>query len=355
MSCHEKGEGACPSSQKEDATPLTVAMPLPSWLHFFQRPFPSANMLLLEGARPLLVDTGFGSDADETEHLVRAAGIPPQRLALIVNTHYHSDHVGGNHHLQTRYGVPIAAHRWDAAMINHHDPEAWSARWLDQPIAPYRVDRALAEGDELDVGGVTLQVLHTSGHTLGHLALYEPTEQILIAGDTVHVDDLAWIGYFREGAGALERAMETIERLMRLKVRAAFSGHGPAHKDFQHAAQRALRRYEQWVHAPEKMAWHACKRIFAYRLMLVNGLSEADVTPYLLRCQWFLDYSRVMFRQEPQAFIQPFLEEMLRSGAAAWREGRLVALAPQAPHRPPSATWLAEQLPPGHWPPQDAH
>jgi hydroxyacylglutathione hydrolase len=325
-------------------------MPLPSWLHFFQRPFPSANMLLIRGERPLLVDTGFGSDTDETEQLIRAAGIPPQRLALIVNTHYHSDHVGGNHWLQMRYGVPIASHRWEAALINHRDPEAGSARWLDQPIAPYHVDRALSEGEEIDVGGVMLQVLHTPGHTLGHLALYEPAEQVLIAGDTVHAEDLGWIGCFREGVGALERAIETVERLLRLRVRFAFSGHGPAHQDFPKAARTALRRYEQWVHAPEKMAWHACKRIFAYRLMLANGLPEAEVGPYLRHCQWFGDYSRGMFGQDPETFLQPFLEEMVRSGAAAWREGRLVALAP---HQPPSAIWLAEQLPPGYWPPQD--
>ena len=307
-------------------------------------------MLLIRGERPLLVDTGFGSDTDETEQLIRAAGIPPQRLALIVNTHYHSDHVGGNHWLQMRYGVPIASHRWEAALINHRDPEAGSARWLDQPIAPYHVDRALSEGEEIDVGGVMLQVLHTPGHTLGHLALYEPAEQVLIAGDTVHAEDLGWIGCFREGVGALERAIETVERLLRLRVRFAFSGHGPAHQDFPKAARTAMRRYEQWVHAPEKMAWHACKRIFAYRLMLANGLPEAEVGPYLRHCQWFGDYSRGMFGQDPEAFLQPFLEELVRSGAAAWREGRLVALAP---HQPPSAIWLAEQLPPGYWPPQD--
>jgi len=166
------GRGAFHSPQGEEAALHTGTMPLPSWLHFFQRPFPSANMLLIRGERPLLVDTGFGSDTDETEQLIRAAGIPPQRLALIVNTHYHSDHVGGNHWLQMRYGVPIASHRWEAALINHRDPEAGSARWLDQPIAPYHVDRALSEGEEIDVGGVMLQVLHTPGHTVATPCLY---------------------------------------------------------------------------------------------------------------------------------------------------------------------------------------
>jgi hydroxyacylglutathione hydrolase len=178
-------------------------MNLPNWLHFFQRPFPSANMVLIGGERPLLVDTGFGSEIDETE------------------------------------------------------------------------------------------------------------------------------------------------RLMRLPVRAAFSGHGPANEQFHQSAETALRRYEKWLSEPEKMAWHACKRIFAYKLMLVNGMPEAEVIPYLLRCQWFLDYSRVIFGLEPAGFVQPLLDEMLRSRAAEWRDGRLVALAP---HTPPPPGWLVGKVMPGEWP-----
>lgn len=321
-------------------------MPLPDWLHFSQRPFPSANMVLVGAKRPLLVDTGFGSEIAETEKLLREVGLSPERLSLVVNTHYHSDHVGGNHWLQTRYGVPIAAHRWEAAMINSRDPESCNARWLDQPIEPYQVNQPLSDGDEIGCGDVTLQVLHTPGHTLGHISLYLPKEQILIAGDTVHADDVAWVGYFREGAGALERAIETVERLRQLPVRVAFSGHGPANQQFQTTAETAQRRYEKWLDEPEKMAWHACKRIFAYRLMLVDGMTEAEVVPYLLHCQWFLDYSRVMFGREPEAFVQPLLDEMLRSRAADWRDGRLVALAP---HTPPPG-WLVGKVMPGNWP-----
>ncbi len=71
-----------------------------TWFFFFERMFPSANMALIKDEFPVLVDTGFGSDWAETERLIREAGISPETLQLIVNTHYHSDHVGGNHQLQ---------------------------------------------------------------------------------------------------------------------------------------------------------------------------------------------------------------------------------------------------------------
>jgi len=123
-------------------------------------------MVLIRGEHPILVDTGFGGNLPETENLLRGAGVPPEELALIVNTHYHCDHVGGKSGLQRRYGTPIAAHRWDADLINRRDREVCSAEWLDQPVEPYRVDRPLSGGDEIETGSVSLQVLHTPGHTL---------------------------------------------------------------------------------------------------------------------------------------------------------------------------------------------
>ena len=69
---------------------------------FFERKFPSANIILIKDRLSILIDTGFGSDTEETEQLIKEAGVLPAELHLIVNTHYHSDHVGGNFHLQKK-------------------------------------------------------------------------------------------------------------------------------------------------------------------------------------------------------------------------------------------------------------
>ena len=78
---------------------------------FIERRFPSANMILIKDKLPILIDSGFGSDMKETEQLIKKAGVSPEELHLIVNTHYHSDHVGGNFHFQKNYGITIAAHK----------------------------------------------------------------------------------------------------------------------------------------------------------------------------------------------------------------------------------------------------
>jgi len=75
-------------------------------LVFFERKYPSANAVLIHGDRPVLVDTGFGSDLHATERLLREAGVSPEHLHLVGNTHYHCDHAGGNSGLQRRVAKP---------------------------------------------------------------------------------------------------------------------------------------------------------------------------------------------------------------------------------------------------------
>lgn len=322
-------------------------MEMPSWLEFAQSRFPSGNMALVKGPRPWLVDTGFGSEVAATEAWLRAALGTPAALAGIVNTHYHSDHVGGNYALQTRYDRPLAASSLDAALINGRDPAACAAVWLDQPVEPYRVDYALAEGDVIDTGEVRLQVVAAPGHTRGQICLYAPEERVLISGDALHGDDVPWINIYGEGRDALDVALATLERLAGLGARLAVSGHGPPITDVPKAIAATQRRYTQWQSDPERMAWHAGKRIFAYALMIRGGQPADRVESYLMGCRWFQDYSHGTFGRPATQFAAPFLAEMLRSGAAEWREGRLVA---RTPHNPVPAEWLPVTPSPRDWP-----
>lgn len=320
----------------------------PDWLVFFQRTFPSANMVLVYGERPVLIDTGFGSDWATTAELLLAAGMPPERIGLIVNTHYHCDHAGGNHALQSGYDIPVAASAFDAALINERHVDACMGAWLDQPVEPYAVQRPLNDGDWIDAGGVRLQVIAAPGHTRGQICLYEPHDQVLICGDAVHGDDVGWINVLREGPTAMDNAIATVERLAALPVRWACSGHGPPMASPSAAFAAALRRYERWRHDPQRVAWHACKRIFTYHLMLQHGMTMGEIDTYLRTCPWYLDFCRNVFHSDPEAFIPQLMNELLRSQAAEWQHERLV---PAAPYTPPAPDWLRAPGRVCDWPP----
>lgn len=315
---------------------MSSAAPAPDWLFVPPRSYPSANTVVLRGRRPLLFDTGFGSDGAATERLIRDVGLAPDDLTLVVNSHTHCDHSGGNHRLQRQHGLPIAAHPVEAALVNARDPRACSAEWLDHPVEAFTVDRALEDGEELDLGERRLRVVHTPGHTLGHLCLYAPEEGVLIAGDAVHADDVAWINPFTEGADPLGQAMASLRRLAELGPRWMCSGHGPPTANPAQAIAAALARYERWRSDPQRAAWHACKRIFTYHLMLMDGMARETIAPYLAGCPWFVAYSSAVFGHAPADFVEPFLAELERAGAVGERDDQLVALAP---YNPPPSGW----------------
>ncbi|KOO51270.1 MBL fold metallo-hydrolase [Viridibacillus arvi] len=317
---------------------------------FFERKFPSANMILIKDQFPILIDTGFGSDVKETEELIKEVGVSPEDLHLIVNTHYHSDHVGGNYHFQKNYGVKIAAHKWDADLINSCDPESCSAEWLDQPVEPYRVDTKLSENDEIHTGSRILRVLHTPGHTLGHISLYEPEEEILICGDLFHKNDIGWLNIFREGVSSIQLSLESLNQLSTISIHHAYSGHGSEIENPMTSIDAARERFKKWLKTPEKISWHACKRIFSFTLIIKNGLAKEEIRNYLLKCGWFQDFARYSFQRQPEEFIQILLDEMIRSGAASWHNNYLIATTP---YQAPQKNWMDKNIKPIDWKHQD--
>lgn len=88
------------------------------------------------------------------------------RLSAIWNTHHHWDHAGGNAALKNRWDCKIVAPAGDAKFIKSAD------RWV-------------SDGEVLSFAGNEVRVIHTPGHTMGHVCYYLPTENIAFVGDTL--------------------------------------------------------------------------------------------------------------------------------------------------------------------------
>lgn len=333
-------------SPSNEGNAVTTAADPDAPVVVLERPYPSANAVLIRGNGAILVDPGFGSDVDSLLTWLRATGVQPDALELVVNTHYHSDHVGANHALQKRFGRRIATHDIDAALINRRAQSACAAEWLRQPVESYTVDRPLHDGDTLDTGASRWTVLHTPGHTDGHASLYDARSRILIGGDVVHATDLGWLNPYTESADSLETSLDSLRRLEALSPRLVISGHGPVITEPLAAFERARLRLERWQSDPEAMAWHAAKRIFAYALMIEDGIADGDVASYLDTSPWVHDVAAQPFGMTAAEWTPVLLDEMLRSGAAAWSDGRLVA---RAPHAAPPRGWARTPTTPSRW------
>lgn len=303
---------------------------------FFRRPYPNANCVLLGGPRPVLVDSGTAGDEPALLAWLHAQGVAPNTLAALVNTHWHSDHTGGNHAL-AHIGVPIWAEAREAAVVDAWQPDPCRSRWLQQDVARYAVARHLNPGDTVDTGaasGRRWRVLALPGHSPAQIGLWDPCGRVLVAGDALHEADFGWLDTFADPA-AVQRQADTLDLVARLAPGIVLSGHGPVIDDVPAALHRARHRLSGFRSRPDRAAWHACKRIFGHALMLEDGIARPGLEAFLLGAPWFQDYAAQAFGQTPAAFVPTLLNEMLRSGAARWDADRLVAATA---YRPPQAS-----------------
>lgn len=164
------------------------------------------------------------------------------------------------------------------------------------------------------------------------------------------VNDIGWLNIFREGVSSIQRSMESLDRLSMLRIQHAYSGHGPKMENPLVAIDAAKVRFEKWLRMPEKVSWHACKRIFSFTLIIKNGLSKGGIDNYLLKCGWFQDFARYSFQLQPEEFIQILLDEMIRSGAASWHNNHLIATTQ---YQAPQKKWMNKNIKPKDWKPQD--
>ena len=201
----------------------------------------------------------------------RGSARTPDDLALVVNTHWHSDHVGGNALLQAA-GAGIAASAPDADAVARRDPGCCVAEYLDQPVAPYTVDEPLDDGQVVRLGDADWQVVRTPGHTPGHLSLWQPDERLLVVGDALSDYDVGWVNLALDGPDAAATALASLHRLADLAPRVLLPAHGPLPADPGAAFATALRRAQRLVDDPAGAVWYGARRIFAFALMIRDGI-----------------------------------------------------------------------------------
>ncbi len=166
----------------------------------------------------VIVDTGTGDNIQYIKNSLKNAGLSVNDLSLIVNTHNHYDHIGGNRF----FDLEVAMHREDASAVEEGDDESTVANMFGRSIKGLKVDRKLEEGDKIH----SFKVLHTPGHTKGGICLYDG--ETLISGDTV----FAGGGCGRMDIGGNVNDMRSsLKRLSHLDVKYLLPGHGPWARD----------------------------------------------------------------------------------------------------------------------------
>jgi glyoxylase-like metal-dependent hydrolase (beta-lactamase superfamily II) len=135
-----------------------------------------------------LVDCGVAGAERVIADYLLAQGRRPEEIGLLALTHAHPDHLGAAAAIKTASRCAVAAHEAERAWVEDVEVQA-----RERPVPGFAqlvggsapVDRLLADGDTLQLGGVQATVLHTPGHSRGSLSFWFPAEGALIAGDAI--------------------------------------------------------------------------------------------------------------------------------------------------------------------------
>lgn len=190
----------------------------------------AANCYILRNKREAVVIDPGG----DPEVIYPAIG--DRNLRYVINTHGHYDHIAANNPLKARYDTTLACSEIDAGMLLDPDRNLSAmvgARYIS--VAP---DLLLSDGDTLTVGGETLEIILTPGHTGGSISLR--TGSVLFSGDTLFYHS---VGRTDLPGGDLEELKVSItSRLYTLPDETVvYTGHGES------TLIGEEKRYNEWV------------------------------------------------------------------------------------------------------------
>ena len=196
----------------------------------------------------VLVDTGVPGSAEHIRSVCELAGVPYKRLNHIILTHDDIDHIGSLGAIihDASDPIEILAHHAEVATIESGRPAKMTPERLaalpehmrqvfervleSMKSHDVRVTRTLAGGETLPFcGGIT--VIHTPGHTVGHICLYLAASRTLIAGDALNVDG----GELRPSSSRLsydaDLAVASLRQLATFDIASVICYHGGLYQD----------------------------------------------------------------------------------------------------------------------------
>ncbi len=185
-------------------------------IHSFQvTPFFENCFVVCDGGEALVIDPG-----DVTPRMLRL--LADYAVRGIVNTHCHCDHCGGNAELKAKTGADLLIHPEDLPLLRSMDVQArmFGIGTASSPDP----DRFLNEGDEVAVGAARFRVLHTPGHSPGHIVL--AGNGVALVGDVLFAGSISRTDL---PGGDYRQLLQSIhDKLLTLPDETVvYSGHGP--------------------------------------------------------------------------------------------------------------------------------
>jgi len=193
----------------------------------------------------VMIDSGDGMSSsvkglsDKLDNL----GFKLEDISIIINTHEHIEHFGGNAAIKEISSAKILAHRLATPFIEdmgRQIPPDIELKDLPEEITLFirgrsmmynnlrttNVDLRLDGNRSIHIGNYSLKIIHTPGHTKGHICIYEENKRILFAGDLLMEKGTPYIGRLPGQYGDMIDYLKSLQRLKGLKIERLLQSHG---------------------------------------------------------------------------------------------------------------------------------
>lgn len=301
---------------------------LPAALTVIERGWLSANnIVFVDDDSTTVVDSGYDSHKAQTLALIGHA-LKGRRLDWLVNTHCHSDHMGGNAALQRAYDCRTSIPAGEAALIRAWDELGLMLGPAGQTAERFRIDDEIAPGDVLTMGGIAWEALAAPGHDMHALMFYAPEHRILISGDALWENGFGVIfpvlfGEDGDTAG-FDATQETLNRIAALDIDIVIPGHGAPFRDVAEALERANGRLDYYRRDVVRLARHCLKVILTFALLDKRRMELAILADYLDANSLYRDVNARFLGLGKQALADYLVGDLEKAGAIARDGGAVV-------------------------------
>ena len=311
-----------------------ILHPLLPGICVIERGWLNCNQVVLSSNEEnTLIDSGYGRHAAATLAIVESA-LPGVRKKLdrLINTHCHSDHMGGNAALKAHYGCRITIPAGEAKHVRPWTTESCGSKMMDHYVESFDFDDTIAPGDKFVAGGFTWQAYAAPGHDMDALMFYCEELSALITGDALwHIRHggmgLVWPHVDHEtGRNAfIDAALQTMDQIEQLNPRIVIPGHGAPFDEVPMSINGVRNRLNVFADNPEKNARHVVKALLVFALLDKQSMRLSELPGYLAGVPILHELNAQFLHLTHDELATRVVNELTAAGAISIADGAMRA------------------------------
>jgi glyoxylase-like metal-dependent hydrolase (beta-lactamase superfamily II) len=270
---------------------------LPQNFHFYERGWLSSNSLLIQHPeQTVLFDSGYVTHSHQLLQVLHH-DLKDQPLDMLINSHLHSDHCGGNALLQSTFAslqthIPVnqfsTVVAWDTSSLSFES--------TGQICPSFKPTHGINHLQDIKLENSHWVSYSSPGHDNDSLVFFEPDLKILLSADALWENGVSVI--FPEFLGGIgfENVSKTYDFIQRLKPSVVIPGHGAMFTNYEEAIGKGRVRLDGFVKSPEKHALYSAKVLIKFKLLELHYSSLSGFLAWCINSSLLLQIHHMYFK-----------------------------------------------------------